>query len=86
MAKEFDSKGNRLISMVRVLEYHGTDKWIEATMQASRIPPQGVFKGADGHPLPEGCEIKSGLVVWNIEEGEDIEVRPLIPIPPGTVQ
>jgi hypothetical protein len=78
---EVDSKGRRLISIVRVLEYHGTDEWIQATMQASRIPWQGVVKDK----LPEGCEIKSGLVVWNIEEAVAEEpTRPVIPIPPGS--
>jgi hypothetical protein len=79
---EFDSKGRRLISIVRVIEYHGTDEWIQATMAASRIPWQGVVKGQG--KLPEGCEIKSGLVVWNIEEAVAEEPRPVIPIPPGS--
>ena len=78
---EFDSKGRRLISIVRVLEYHGTDEWIQATMAASRVPWQGVVKG---NKLPEGCEIKSGLVVWNIEEAVAEEPTRPIPIPPGS--
>lgn len=77
----FDSKGRRLISIVRVLEFHGTDEWIRATMEASRIPWQGEYKGK----LPEGCSIKSGLVVWMVDEGPPVEeARPLIPIPPGS--
>ncbi len=84
MANEFDSKGNRLISVVRVLEMHGTQSWITKTLEASRVPPQGEFKGIDGHPLPEGCSIKSGLVVWMIEEEPGVERRPIIPIPPGS--
>lgn len=76
---EFNSKGERLISIVRVLEYHGTDEWIRKTMEASRIPWQGAHKDK----LPEGCEIKSGLVVWNIES-EITEDRTVIPIPPGS--
>lgn len=76
-----DSKGNRLVSIVRVIEYHGTDAWIQATFQASRIPMQGEYMGK----LPEGCSIKSGLVVWNIEEEvAEEQPRPLIPIPPGS--
>ena len=78
---EFDSKGRRLISIVRVLELHGTDDWIRATMESSRIPWQGEYKGK----LPEGCSIKSGLVVWNIEEPIAEEPpKKLIPIPPGS--
>ena len=78
---DFDSKGRRLISIVRVLEYHGTDDWIRATMEGSRIPWQGQHPGK----LPEGCTIKSGLVVWNIEpEVSEEQPRPVIPIPPGS--
>lgn len=78
---EVDSKGNRLISIVRVIELHGTDAWIRATMEASRVPWQGEYKGK----LPEGCSIKSGLVVWNIEEPVEQEpVRQVIPLPPGS--
>lgn len=74
-----DSKGNRLLSVVRVIEYHGTEAWVKATLAASRIPPQGEYKDR----LPEGCSIKSGLVVWMIEEEVPAE-RPVIPIPPGS--
>jgi hypothetical protein len=81
---EFDSKRNRLISVVRVLELHGTEAWITATLKASRIPPQGEVHQVEGRPLPEGCSIKSGLVVWMIEEEPGQESRPMIPIPPGS--
>ena len=74
-----DSKGSRLISVVRVIEYHGTEAWVKATLEASRIPPQGEYK----NKLPEGCTIRSGLVVWMIEEETPAE-RPVIPIPPGS--
>ena len=78
---EFDSKGRRLVSVVRVLEYHGTDEWIAATAQSSRIP----WQGQHGGKLPEGCSIKSGVVVWNIEEPVAEEPsRAVIPIPPGS--
>ena len=89
---EINSKGERLISVVRVIEYHGTDSWISKVMAASRVPWQGLFSPVDPKtgqplPLPEGCEIKSGLVVWNIESEVGEERAPVIPIPPGsTVQ
>lgn len=82
---ETNSKGERLISVVRVLEYHGPQKWIEATLKASRIAPQGETVMVEGRALPEGCSIKSGLVVWMVDEGPPVEeARPLIPIPPGS--
>lgn len=82
---EFNKAGERIISVVRVLEYKGTDNWIMRTMQASRLPMHGEFKGHDGKGLPEGCSIKSGLVVWVDEQAEEPPpVRPLIPIPPGS--
>lgn len=87
---EFNSKGQRLISIVRVIEYHGTDEWISKVMQASRLPWQGEFKPTDPKtgnptPLPEGHSIKSGMVVWDVmrEVYEDTE-PPVIPIPPGS--
>lgn len=82
---ETNSKGERLISVVRVLEYHGPQRWIEATLRASRIAPQGETVAVGNKPLPEGCSIKSGLVVWMIDEVvEEPPARPLIPIPPGS--
>lgn len=89
---EFNSKGQRLISIVRVIEYHGTDEWISKVMAASRVPWQGEFKPvnpANGQPmpLPEGSSIKSGLVNWDIvkEIYEETEPEaPVIPIPPGS--
>ena len=77
---EFNSKGQRLISVVRVIEYHGTDQWLQDTLSAGRVPVQGSFQGK----LPEGCSIKSGAVVWNTEEPVAEEGRPVIPIPPGS--
>ena len=81
---ETNSKGERLISVVRVLEYHGPQRWIEATLKASRIAPQGETVMVEGRQLPEGCSIKSGLVVWMVEEQVEEQPRPLIPIPPGS--
>ena len=81
---EFDSKGQRLISVVRVLEYHGPEKWVMKVVEASRLPMYGDFKGHDpAKPLPEGCFIRSGIVKWMEDEVSE-EVRPVIPIPPGS--
>lgn len=87
---EFNAKGQRLISIVRVIEYHGTDEWIMKVMAASRVPWQGEFKPVDPRtnqpmPLPPDCSIKSGLVNWDIvkEAFEETETPP-IPIPPGS--
>lgn len=77
---ETNSKGQRLISVVRVIEYHGTDEWIQATLSAGRVPIQGNFQGK----LPEGCSIKSGAVVWAPDEGVDEVPKAVIPIPPGS--
>lgn len=85
---ERDSLGRPLISLVRVIEYHGTAEWIEGVCRASRIPIQGVVRQKDNRPFPEGCEIKSGVVSWNIVDESGVE-REVIPIPPptsGTVQ
>lgn len=92
---EFNSKGERLISIVRVLEYHGTDEWLHKVMAASRVPWQGEFKPVDPKtgrpvPLPEGTSIKSGLVNWDIvkepyePDSGSIDEPPIIPIPPGS--
>lgn len=77
-----DSKGRPLLSVVRIIEYHGTVEWIEATFGASRVPVQGVYT----EKLPEGCTIKSGLVNWDIVPPET-DLRgssEVIPIPPGS--
>lgn len=81
---EFNKAGQRIISVVRVLEYRGTEEWVTRVFQASRVPLQGEFKGLEGKRLPEGCEIRSGLVVWNIDEVEQEPVRQVIPLPPGS--
>ena len=76
-----DPKDEKLVSIVRVIEYFGTPAWITATFQASRIPVQGQYQGK----LPPGCSIKSGLVVWMPDEQQvEEQPRPLIPIPPGS--
>lgn len=84
---EYNSKGERLVSIVRVIEYRGTDTWIRAVMDASRVPFQGEFqaKNAKGEviPLPEGHSIKSGLVNWSIVE-EAGEEGKIIPVPPSS--
>lgn len=83
---EFNSKGEPLFTVVRILEYHGTEKWLRAVMEASRVPFQGEFQAKDdkGQPiqLPEGTYIKSGQVQWLPEE-EDVN-RGVIPIPPAS--
>jgi hypothetical protein len=77
---EFDSKGRRLISVVRVLEYHGTEEWITKIFEHNRIPAQGEFQTGN-----EGCFIRSGLVVWDIEKAVDEGGgSKVIPIPPGS--
>lgn len=80
MAAKFNSKGDRLISVVRVLEYHGTEAWIRKTMEASRIPIQGL------KDIGDGCSIRSGLVQWEMEDVLPAERGSGIVIPPGTVQ
>lgn len=82
---EFNSKGEQLISVVRVLEYHGTVEWVTKVVQASRLPMQGEFRGHDpAKPLAEGCFIRSGLVYWDIDNQEPAPSRPVIPLPPGS--
>jgi hypothetical protein len=77
MADKVNSKGEPLVSVVRVLEYHGTEQWIRRTMEASRIPIQGL------KDIGDGCSIRSGVIQWE----EEVETRPAsrqpIPIPPG---
>ena len=81
----FTKRGERIISIVRILEYSGPEAWIMQVVRASRLPMQGEFKGMDNKGLPEGCSIKSGLVTW-VAEGAEVEEpsRPLIPVPPGS--
>lgn len=84
---EFDSKGRPIVSIVRVLEYHGTKEWIQATLESSRIPILGKSTIAvrDGKPFPEGCYINSGQVLWDdLSEPPPEPSRPVIPVPPGT--
>lgn len=80
-----DSKGRPLFSVVRIIEYHGTQEWIDGTFAGSRIPVQGESKvNGEGKPLPEGCSIKSGLVHWDVVPPE-VDLRgDVIPIPPGS--
>jgi len=78
MADKVNSKGEPLVSVVRVLEYHGTRQWIERTMEASRIPVQGLKE------IGDGCSIRSGVVQWEVEAEQVPESRPVIPIPPGS--
>lgn len=82
---EFNSKGEPIFTVVRVIEYHGTEKWIRAVMEASRVPFQGEFEPKDDKgnliPLPEKTYIKSGQVQWLPEDVED--VGKVIPIPPA---
>jgi len=42
---EFNSKGERLISIVRVLEYHGTDSWIKLLCKLLVSLGRGLLKG-----------------------------------------
>lgn len=77
---EKDSKGRRLVTVLRVLEYHGTEEWIKATFQASKIPIAGKKEiGSEGNTF-----IRSGVVQWDSDfsEGEVIEQAGVIPIPP----
>lgn len=85
---EVDEKGRPIISVVRVIEYHGTPEWITKVMEASRLPMQGRFVGTATVPLPKGHFINSGLVNWEIidETGEVREEKPPIPIPPGSAR
>jgi hypothetical protein len=80
---ETNKKGERLISVVRVIEYHGTEEWISKTLEASRIPIQGKHIFSEEH----GCSIKSGLVDWSIatptSNNSNETEHKVIPIPPG---
>ena len=82
---ETDSKGRPLVSVVRVIEYHGPREWIQATLESSRIAILGRSTQAlrDGKPFPEGCYINSGQVLWE-DMSEEPEKRSMIPIPPGS--
>jgi len=81
---EFNKKGQRLVSFIRILEYHGTDQWLEATVKASRLPMQGKFQPVENDP---DTYINCGVVEWNVLNEGGIENPPAtpkpIPIPPG---
>jgi len=77
MADKVNSKGEALVSVVRVLEYHGTETWIRRTMEASRIPIQGL------KDIGDGCSIRSGVIQWEEENETRPASRQPIPIPPG---
>jgi hypothetical protein len=71
------------VTAVRVLEYYGPKKWVEATLKASACPIQGVRVFAQT-PEGEATIIRSGIVVWEVE-GKKVVPRqgaPYLP-PPG---
>lgn len=87
---EFDSEGRPIISVIRVIEYHGTEEWVKAVIAASRIPWMGKITSSPPNsqgkvmPFPEKCFILSGQVNWSETLPEEEERRPLIPVPPGS--
>jgi hypothetical protein len=76
---------NKLVTVVRIIEYNGTKEWIEATANASRVPFTGEVRLSpeNGKPLPEGCFIRSGVVEWGVKDSIGEQPRQVIPIPPG---
>lgn len=78
---------NKLVTVVRIIEYNGTKEWIEATANASRVPFTGEIHNSpeNGKPLPDGCFIRSGVVEWGVKDIADRPEDKVIPIPPGTV-
>jgi len=45
-------------TITRVLEYRGSQEWLESTLSNSRIPIQGVKQ------MQNGMFIKSGVIIW----------------------
>lgn len=90
---EFDSKGRPLISVIRVLEYHGPAEWVQAVLGSSRLPLMGKVTSSPPNAkgevfaFPEKCFILSGQVNWSEREGdegrEDTVPPAPIPIPPS---
>jgi hypothetical protein len=77
----------KIISVIRVIEYRGTQEWVSMVLNASRAPVQGIFRGFPGQPaFPPNHEIVSGLVNFSdasaIEDQTSPEPSPPIPIPP----
>lgn len=70
----------KLVTVVRIIEYNGTEEWIQAVANKSRVPFTGELK--DG--LPTDCFIRSGVVEWGVREQVEQVDRPVIPLPPGS--
>jgi len=75
----------RTVTVVRVLEYHGTEEWLKSTFDGSRIPMKGKFDPSGGKG-DGSCYIRSGLVEWTWldEAGNPVTEESPIAIPPGT--
>ena len=79
-----DREGVEYVTAVRVLEYYGPRKWVEATLKASACPIQGVRVFAQT-PEGEATVIRSGIVVWEVPDKKPAPrqgVPPYLP-PPG---
>jgi hypothetical protein len=85
---EFDSDGNEIVSVLRIIEYKGTKEWITKTLELSKVPIYGVKVILNPSTnKPTGCSIRSGMANWDVpasdrDEGNEQESRPVIPIPP----
>jgi len=56
-------------TIVRILEYRGTQEWLEKTMAASRMPIQGIWQQKDG------SYIKGGVIVWQPDKVTEAQVE-----------
>lgn len=78
-----DAHGVEYVTAVRVLEYYGPRKWVEATLIQGAVPVQGVRVFATT-PEGESTLIRSGVVQWEVEGKKPAERAgaPYMP-PPG---
>ena len=60
----------KMVTLIRVLEYTGPEKWVELTIARSSVPLMGAKE------FPAGAVIKSGVVMWDEITGKPSEQQP----------
>ena len=66
----------KIVTLIRVLEYTGPEKWVELTIARSSVPLMG------SKEFPAGAIIKSGVVMW--EEAAAAPTAPATEPQPAT--
>lgn len=56
-------------TVTRIIEYHGSQEWLEQTLANSRIPIQGVKQ------FQNGSYIKGGVIIWQGDGETEAQVE-----------